>query len=113
VEARADPKDGCLRGLVDGPPGGPPVLRVPAMARRRQSSGSFNLSGFDAVDVGVDLGAAIDVLRVLWKPARIPRTAAFAVSSTAHPAARRYFAHPTVAASPPWHADGNPPAAST
>jgi hypothetical protein len=31
------------------------------MARRRQSSGSFNLSGFDAVDVGVDLGAAIDV----------------------------------------------------
>lgn len=34
-------------------------------------------------------------MRVLWKPARIPRTAAFAVSSTAHPAARRYFAHPT------------------
>ncbi len=53
---------------------------------RRQSSGSFNLSGFDAVDVGVDLGAAIDVWRdkyvsaVGW--AKYRRAAGWAVDET-------------------------------
>jgi hypothetical protein len=141
------------------------------MARRRQSSGSFNLSGFDAVDVGVDLGVDADVDRVeaaqVEAAGGLPsachggdaatagvsyrRAAGWAVDETAKAAVLGIRAgfHKTLKrqtpslrprglaleglvearadpkdgclrglvdgppGGPPWHADGNPPAAST
>lgn len=57
------------------------------MARKRQSSGSFNTSGFDGVDMAVDLGEAIDrwrgafVSSVGW--GKYARAAGWAVDETA------------------------------